>query len=912
MQSVLRLDEIDRSMGSWVGGKAVNLGIMLGAGLPVPGGFCVTTAAYHAVVGSRLMQLSVELNAAGPDEVTTRSVRARELVTGAPVPAELERELQGAYRSLGSPPVAVRSSATAEDLDYASFAGQQDTYLNVLGETALLAAVRRCWASLWTERAVSYRISQGIAHETVALAVVVQEMVQSAVAGVMFTANPVTGSRRQTVIDASPGLGEAVVSGAVNPDHLVIETATGAISERRLGDKRILVRGRPGGGTETLEHGDRSGEAACTDLQLGRLATLGAQVQQIYGAPQDIEWAIDETGALWLTQSRPITTLYPVPTRPTSRTIPTSPTSPTSPTTPTSASVPDRAGGENARPDVTRVFLCLTLAQGLTRPITPMGLAAFRLMGSSVATTAGSPPAHPTLGPPAYHEAGQRVFLDFTGVIGNPIGRRAALAVFGVMEARAAAVIRRLLDDPAVGKTTSSPLAALRPVSRVLRRVGLPRRVLLAAVSPEAAYREIDELELQLRAELVLADDATPAQRLEYVQRLLGRASLLMPTVSGYPLAGFALLALARRMLRGLLEPGDLQTVLRGLPHNVTTEMDLALWQLSADIGADADARQVLVESSAAEVAASYATGGLPRAAQDGLAAFLRRYGHRAVAEIDLGMPRWSDDPTHLVGMITNYLRRDDPALAADVQFRAAGLTATAMVATLVDRARARGRVRGAVVSFGLERARQLAGLRESPKNLLVLLLAGVRRHVQVLGEALTADHRIHSADDVFFLDLDDIRRGLAGADLQALVTQRREDYATELRRRHIPRVLLSDGTEPEALGTADTPAGALLGSPASAGVVTAPARVVLDPVGARLEPGEVLVAPSTDPGWTPLFLTAGGLVMEMGGSNSHGAVVAREYGIPAVVGVPDATMRITTGQTVTVDGAAGSVLPAE
>jgi pyruvate,water dikinase len=183
-----------------------------------------------------------------------------------------------------------------------------------------------------------------------------------------------------------------------------------------------------------------------------------------------------------------------------------------------------------------------------------------------------------------------------------------------------------------------------------------------------------------------------------------------------------------------------------------------------------------------------------------------------------------------------------------------------------------------------------------------------MREQLRLVGQALVDEGRIARADDVFFLDLAEARRGLAGEDLSARVEQRRADYGLELRRRHVPRLLLSDGTEPEAVGAVRPADGALVGSPASAGVVTARARVVLDPVGAHLEPGEILVAPSTDPGWTPLFLTAGGLVMEMGGSNSHGAVVAREYGIPAVVGVPDATVRIATGHVITVDGAAGSV----
>ena len=204
------------------------------------------------------------------------------------------------------------------------------------------------------------------------------------------------------------------------------------------------------------------------------------------------------------------------------------------------------------------------------------------------------------------------------------------------------------------------------------------------------------------------------------------------------------------------------------------------------------------------------------------------------------------------------------------------------------------------------------AGLRELPKYHIVEALAAVRGQLQIIGTDLAGAGRISEADDVFFLDLAEVREGLSGRPLQHLVAQRREDYAQELARRHIPRVLLSDGTEPEALQEAAAePAGVLTGTPASAGTVTAAARVILEPQGARLEPGEILVAPSTDPGWTPLFLTAGGLVMEMGGPNSHGAVVAREYGIPAVVGVPDATSRIVTGQNITVDGAAGTVAPA-
>ena len=890
MGSVLRLDQIDASMAWAVGGKGANLGRLRAAGLPVPDGFCVTTDAYRQVVGSVLDDLLEGLAVTQrPDELARLAAEARQRVVSAPVPSELEAELVSGYARLGSGPVAVRSSATAEDLASASFAGQQDTYLNVVGKAALVDAVRRCWASLWTDRAVSYRNTAGVDHTGVALSVVVQEMVQAAAAGVMFTANPVTGTRHQTVIDASPGLGEAVVSGLVNPDHYVVDTRSGdpaayTLVQRRLGDKRVRIDSLTSGGTERVHVADASDRAALDDEQLLALAALGAQVQREYGAPQDTEWAVDAEGTLWLTQARPITTLYPL-------------------------------VGE-ARPQL-RAYLCLTLAQGLTRPITPMGLSAFRQLAAAIAAAAGLPALDPGADPQrhgAVQVAGQRLFADLTEVLRNPIARRAALAGLSVMEARAAVVLGRLAEQPEFSLRRGQLRLTLTRVGRIVAAVRVPQRMLTALVSPEAAYRQIAALEVSLRRDLDLAGDLGAEQRLDEVQRLLrDRVFWFMPTVVSYCIPGFALLALGRRLLAGLLDPGELQGVLRGLPHNVTTEMDLALWRLSQQIARDPASRSAFDSSTAAELALGYAHGELPLIAQEGLAAFLESYGHRAVAEIDLGMPRWADDPTHLVGMLTNYLRLDDPALAPDAQFRAGAAAADQLVATLAQRARGRSRVRGKLVDFSLGRTRQLAGLRESPKNLAVLALAGIRRQLQMVGAELVAGGRIVQADDIFFLDLTEARRAVAGADLLETIAGRKAAYAEELRRRHIPRILLSDGTEPEASALAvASAAGALTGSPASAGTVTGRARVILDPVGAHLEPGEILVAPSTDPGWTPLFLTAGGLVMEMGGSNSHGAVVAREYGIPAVVGVADATLKIDTGDMVTVDGAAGLVLPQE
>jgi rifampicin phosphotransferase len=881
MTLVVDLSDVDSTMINMVGGKALNLGIMSSSGLPVPGGFCVTTDAYRLVVRQQLDDLMDTLaSATDTGGVAAAAGEARRRVLALEPPADLRTAITDHYEALGdNEAVAVRSSATAEDLAYASFAGQQDTYLNVVGSAALLDAVRRCWASLWTDRAVSYRNANGIGHRGVALAVVVQRMIDATAAGVMFTANPVTSSRNETVIDASPGLGEAVVSGAVNPDHFVVNSVGRRIVARRLGDKRVMITGLPGGGTERRELVDQSSEACLDDEQVLQLTDLGQQVQRHYGAAQDIEWALDTAGRFWLTQARPITTLYPLP--------------------------------RTHQPGL-RVLMCLSLAQGLTRPITPMGIAAIRLIGTSVATAIKMPPAQPLAGPPAMHAPGQRLFMDITSVLRNRFGRKAVIAAFGVMEARASAVLKVLGERPEFSIIESSDHTVLRHIAGALIRNRVPVRVVAGLANPELAYRGIAATERRLRRSLSLPANATATQRLDFVEDRVGDLFLLMPRTVAYAVGGLLMLVASRRLLRDVAKPGELQEVLRGLPHNVTTEMNLKLWELTEQIRNDEPSRTVFTDIALPGLLQRYRDHALPPVAQRGLQAFLRRYGHRAVAEIDLGMPRWSDDPSHLLGVISNYLRLDTADLDPVSQFKAGQARAESMITSLTTRLTERSRVRARLAGWTLRRVRQLIGLRESPKFLLIVALGVMREQLKEVGRELAAAGRIDQIEDVFFLDLGDARRGLAGEDLRSLVAARREAYQQELKRRHIPRLLLSDGTEPEAVaaeaaGAAGTD-GALTGSPASTGTVTARARVVLDPVGAHLEPGEILVAPSTDPGWTPLFLTAGGLVMEMGGSNSHGAVVAREYGIPAVVGVPEATHKIETGQLITVDGAAGLV----
>lgn len=929
---VLELGRLGPGSLSLVGGKALNLGRLATSGFPVPAGFCLTTAAYRMAVPPELEALAARLDAlaagaplgepatgspsgketaqregaqqetapreSGERESAQREIakRARELVGTAPVPPEVEAAVRGAYAAMGNAPVpddgtspaavsppavAVRSSATAEDLPFASFAGQQDSFLDVVGADAVIQALRRCWASLWTDRAVAYRSANGIRHSDVALAVLVQHVVDAAAAGVLFSANPVTGTRGETVIDASAGPGQAVVSGAVTPDHFVVETATGKI--------RQSSPGRGGSGKGGSGKGDGGGSPVLSGAQLRELASLGMAAQEYFGEPQDVEWVIDADGKVWLTQSRPVTSLYPLPDPSSARPF----------------------GLESVPAAETRVYLCGTLLQGLTRPLTPMGLSAMESLGSRRSPWA------------AYVNPGLRMYVDLTPLLRTASGRRMLQKWLPLADGRSASVLPALLDDPRFGLTKDQPrpsrLRAPEGRSRdgtagLATIVRLIPAMIRAVVRPQAELRRALRFGKRLEADLALAEPATVFRRLDHAQNVPARTvdSLIRATLPA-PAAGYAMLGVARWLLRGVAEPRELEAVLRGLPHNVTTEMDLELWRLAVSVRDDAASREAFLGRRPGELAVSYAAGALPPVAQAGLRRFLERYGHRAVAEIDLGMPRWSEKPDHILGMISNYLRVQDPELAPDRQFERAADHAEARIRSLVARAGAVSPLRGRLVAVCLHRTRQLAGLRELPKFYVVTVLGEVHRQLAAVGAELARAGTIGATDDVFFLTFDEVRVGLRGGELKGMIAERRRIYDAELRRKRIPRLLLSDGTDVEAaVASAAAPSGALVGTPASAGTAAGKVRVILDPVGAHLEPGEILVAPSTDPGWTPLFLTAGALVMEMGGVISHGAVVAREYGIPAIVGVPDATTRLRTGQTVVVDGAAGTVTPVE
>jgi pyruvate,water dikinase len=886
------------------GGKGMNLARLARAGFPVPGGFIVTTEAYRAFLASNELGAVIKsqiTNLAADDLLALDAVSAaiRERFATGIIPDIIAESLCNAYANLekSSAPengnstakensshcaVAVRSSATAEDLPNLSFAGQQDTFLHVIGEEAFLQAVINCWSSLWTARAIGYRERNNIGHDEIALAVIVQIMVPSEVSGVLFTANPLNGKRTEMVIDATLGLGEALVSGQVKPDHYMVQAVDGHITNKTIGSKALTIHGQAAGGTITIS-GDTAEGQALPDENIVELVALGRDVQMLFGSPQDVEWAWSG-GKMWLLQSRPVTSLYPL------------------------------IEGEEPETQPVRAMFSFGAVQGLLEPMTPLGQDNIRAVFAGAARLFGFDLTVETQ--TVIHSAGERLFVDFTSLLRHPIGRRVAHSFMRFIEPSSANVIEALIEDPRF-QTEGRwfKLSTAKRVGRFLLPVAA--RYLRAMRHPDSM-----RVKYQEEAEALVSEFS---QRAKTAKSLTDRIALFeaaMADVFPYMLprfvpmigAGMASLNILNRLATSAGWDNAL-AVTRGLPHNVTTEMDLALWETAVAIQTDPDSSALFEVEGGPALAQLYLLGQMPPTAQTAVASFLQQYGMRGIGEIDLGRHRWREDPTQIMQVLCSYLQIKDPTMAPDAVFSRSQQEAEENIVELERAVRHGlfGRLRAKIVRIAARRIRALSGLRESPKFTIIRIMGLIRETLLDSGQELVDSEILHLADDLFYLRLSETKRLATNeqAEWSALVARRRLAVEREKERRQIPRILLSDGQAfYEGAGEGEPSIdGDLKGSPVSPGVVEGTVRVVLDPKGIQLQPGEILVCPGTDPAWTPLFLSAGGLVMEVGGLMTHGSVVAREYGIPAVVGVSQVTTRLHTGQCIRVDGNSGTIV---
>jgi rifampicin phosphotransferase len=872
-----------------VGGKAANLAKLTRAGINVPGGFCLTTHAFDHFIASLP---NADAHFAAVESVDGSSVDAaraaaasmRDALAALPVPVEVARAVSSAWLALGPEhALAVRSSATAEDLPGASFAGQQDTFLNVRGEVAVIDAVRRCWISLFTDRAVLYRARGGFGHRSVKLAVVVQRMVDAEVSGILFTADPISGHRRIASIDAGFGLGEALVGGLITPDHYALDRRTGTVLIARAGNTGSAIHAVPGRDTtrEQLAGSLRTARAL-NDDQVRQVAEVGARVEAIYGGePQDIEWCI-AGGQLYVVQARPITSLFPVP---------------------------------RAKADGLRLFLSFGHLQMMLDAMPRLAQQVWQLFlpaGKSRLPTLRAPPEFS----PVMVPAASRLFIDVTGVLRVQRLRHLLLGLVSKAYEALGDALGAIANRPDFLAGRGAPMAIVRAVLRVLGPVAarLPSAVLFRnpAAGVASFERELERIPHESSQRIQNAD--TPGGKIRQcaveLNAMFVRLRSRLPTM----IAGFISLGVLRQLARGHWADsvrGDVDLLLRGLPGNVTTEMDLAVGDLTDRLRPYPELLKLLDTQPWAEArrSLSQVRGGGEFGTE--LERFLKRYGARGASEIDISRPRWRDDPSLLLRVMAGGLSRVEPGAHRE-QHQAQVVAGNAAAQRLVEAAGAGiwGPVRRRLVGRLVRVARAGMGLREHPKFIIVQVLGLVRAEVVAAGGLLATRRQLSSADDVWHLGFDELAAALddTSVKLHELVASRAGEFRRDQAKKP-PIAITSDGETPVLEAKrADLPPGALAGTAASAGVVEGLARVVTDPGNDVLLAGEILVAPFTDPGWTPLFVHAAGVVTEVGGMMTHGAVVAREYGIPAVVSVASAVEHIKTGQRIRVDGTRGFV----
>jgi pyruvate,water dikinase len=855
----LGFQEIDRTQVAVVGGKGAHLGELSRIeGINVPAGFCVTTDAFQRIMAeapSIVDQLD-RLSRLKPDDreaIRALSLGVRRTLEGIAIPDDLAAAITRPLARLGEQAAyAVRSSATAEDLPTASFAGQQDTYLNVVGPAAILQHVSRCWASLFTERAVTYRLRNGFDHRKVHMAVVVQQMVFPQAAGILFTADPITGNRKVTSVEASFGLGEALVSGLVNAD--VYKVRDGEVIAKAVATKQLAVHASPAGGTqeETIAP-ERQAQPALSERQVVRLAQLGRRIEAHFGRPQDIEWCLVDDD-FQIVQSRPITTLFPI---------------------------PEAGDQEN------HVYVSVGHQQMMTDPMKPLGLSVWQL------TT-----------PRPMAEAGGRLFVDVTRILASPASRPGLLAMLGRSDPLIGDALQTILDrGDFIPSLPDEGPPAWTPPGGGAASIETDPAIVAELIGRSQAAIDAVKRDIQTKSgpallDFILAD-------------LQERKRIQDPRSLQVVMAGMeATWWLNEQMQAWLGEKNVADTLTQSVPNNVTSEMGLALLDVADVIRPHPEVVAFLqhVEDDDFLDGLAELEGG--REGRDAIQAWLDKYGMRGVGEIDITRPRWSEHPTALMPMILGHIKSFRPG-EAERRFKRGRQEAKEKERELLERLRdlPDGQQKAEETKRMIDRVRTFAGYREYPKYGMVSRYFVYKQALMEEAERLVQAHVLHEKEDIFYLRFEELQDVVRTNRVDDQLIRQRKDAFRSYQALTPPRVLTSDGeVVTGSYRRDDLPAGALVGLPVSAGIVEGRARVILDMAEADLEPGDILVTAYTDPSWTPLFVAIKGLVTEVGGLMTHGAVIAREYGLPAVVGVEHATRLIQDGQRIRVHGTDGYV----
>lgn len=864
---VLDFQDIDKTKIGVVGGKGANLGELSKIeGIRVPDGFCISTEAFKRIIGETssinklLDQLSL-LKVEDRDKIGELSGEIHRIIEGIAIPQDINQEITRLLSRLDEKNAyAVRSSATAEDLPSASFAGQQDTYLNIIGKEAILKHISKCWASLFTERAVIYRLQNGFDHRKVHLSVVVQKMVFPQVAGILFTADPVTSNRKVLSIDASFGLGEALVSGLVNPD--IYKVRNGKVIDKKISAKKLAIYALKDGGTKEQEiEPERQNRQALTDEQILKLERMGRKSEEHFGSPQDIEWClVDDT--FYVVQSRPITTLYPI---------------------------PETADGEN------HVYVSVGHQQMMTDPMKPLGLSLFQL-------TAARP----------MYKAGGRLFVDITHDLASPVRREIVVDILGKSDPLIKDALMTIVEREDFVKSSPDDQKELSPgksnkgISSSGFRTQIENEPTTVSDLIKNSQTSIEELKqnTQTKSGSDLFDFI-----LEDIQQL--KRILFDPQSLGVIMAAInASFWINERMNRWLGEKNVADTLSQSVSNNITSEMGLALLDVADVIRPYPEVIEYLQHVKDDNFLAELVNFNGGKETHDAIYAYLNKYGMRCAGEIDITKTRWSEKPTTLVLMILSNIKNFEPN-ASIRKFEQGRQEALKKEQALLDRLKQLpgGEQKAEETKRMISLIRNFIGYREYPKYGMVNRYFVYKQALLKEAEQLVQANVIHEKEDIYYLTFEELREVVRTNKLDYQIISKRKDDYKLYEKLTPPRVITSDG---EIIAgeyrRENLPAEAIVGLPVSSGVIEGRARVILNMEDADLEDGDILVTSFTDPSWTPLFVSIKGLVTEVGGLMTHGAVIAREYGLLAVVGVENATKLIKDGQRIRVNGTKGYV----
>src|SRR2546429_1792327 len=863
---VLSFQDIDKTKLMVVGGKGANLGELSRIdGIRVPEGFCITTEAYTRIISQTpefhdlLEQLSL-LKVEDRERICEISKKIRSVIEGTVIAKEIDEAVTHFITKLGDKNAyAVRSSATAEDLPTASFAGQQDTYLNIRGKEFILKHISKCWASLFTDRAVMYRMQNGFDHKKVHLSVVIQKMVYPEAAGIMFTADPVTSNRRVLSIDASFGLGEALVSGLVNAD--IYKVRNGKVIDKKISTKKLAMYALKDGGTKEQEiEPERQNRQALTDEQILQLERIGRKIEEHFGCPQDIEWClVDDTFSI--VQSRPITTLYPI---------------------------PDANDQEN------HVYVSVGHQQMMTDTMKPLGISFWQLTAARPMFTAGG-----------------RLFVDVTQDLASP--------------ARRAIVVDVLGKDPLI----KDALMTILGRGDFIKSLPDDKQEQIPGKSNQgsslADYKTLNEYDPAIVSDLIKRSETSIEELKQNIQTKSGSDLIdfilediqqLKKSLSDRQSFGVIMTAMNasswinEKMKEWLGERNVADTLSQSAPNNITSEMGLALLDVADVIRPYPEVieyLQYVKDDNFLDELVKFVGG---QESRDAIQAYLNKYGMRCAGEIDITRPRWSEKPTALVPLILSNIKNFEPG-ESKRRFEQGRQEALKKEQELLDRLKQLpdGEQKVEETKRMISLVRNFAGYREYPKYGIVNRYFVYKQALLKEAEQLEQANVLHEKEDIYYLTFEELREVVRTNKLDYQIISKRKDEYTFYEKLTPPRVITSDG---EIIAgeykRENLPAEAIVGLAVSSGVIEGRARVILRMEDADLEDGDIVVTSFTDPSWTPLFVSIKGLVTEVGGLMTHGAVIAREYGLPAVIGVERATKRIKDGQRIRVNGTEGYV----